>query len=57
MKANRTVLSHMKYLYFIREAEITEYMQTGHASDSEKLVPTGKVFERDVDYLAEFHIN
>ncbi len=47
----------MKYLYFIREAEITEYMQTGHASDSEKLVPTGKVFERDVDYLAEFHIN
>ena len=57
MKANRTVLSHMKYLYFIREAEITEYMQTEHASDSETHVPAGRVFEKEADYLAEFHIN
>lgn len=47
----------MKYLYFIREAEITEYMQTGLASDSETLVPPGRVFEKEADYLAGFHIN
>ena len=32
-------------------------MQTGYASNEETLIPTGKVFERAVDYLAEFHIN
>lgn len=46
-----------RYLHFIREAKITEYIQYGYASDEETLVPTGNVYERDVDYLAEFHIN
>ena len=46
-----------RYMHFIREAKITEYMQTGYASNEETLIPTGKVFERAVDYLAEFHIN
>ena len=46
-----------RYMHFIREAKITEYIQTGYAADEETLVPTGRVFERAVDYLAEFHIN
>ena len=46
-----------RYMHFIREAKITEYLQTGYAADEETLIPTGRVFERAVDYLAEFHIN
>ena len=46
-----------RFLHFIREGKMTEYVQTGYASDTETLIPTGRVFERDVDYIAEFHIN
>lgn len=46
-----------RFMHFIREAKITEYIQTGYASDTDTLKPTGRMFERDVNYIAEFHIN
>ena len=33
------------------------YITQGYAADSEALIPTGNIYERDVDYLAEFHIH
>ncbi len=48
---------HRRFMHFIREAKITEYSQTGYASDTKTLLPTGKVYERDVNYIAEFHTN
>ena len=46
-----------RYMHYIREEKITEYMLEGLASDSGSLVPTGRVFEREIDYLSEFHNN
>ena len=45
-----------RFMHFIREGEITEYEQTGYASDLETLKPTGREFNRDVDYISEFYI-
>lgn len=46
-----------RYMHYIREEKITEYYQEGYASDTDTLIPSGNVYERTIDYLAEFHNN
>jgi len=46
-----------RFMHYIREEKITEYYQEGYASDLNTLIPSGNVYERTIDYLAEFHNN
>lgn len=46
-----------RYMHYIREEKITEYIQKGYASDADSMEATGRVFEREIDYLSEFHNN
>lgn len=46
---------YLDYMFY-EEDEMHEYLQPGHAADYDSMIPTGKVFTRQGNYIKEFSL-